>query len=100
MGRPCNCSIGGIPAGLIGADPAVPGATGLGAPFPPAPGATGTLFAGIPLRVGGADAPFDGAIGAVTFGLCAGIPGPLGAPGAPGARATGLTPEAGAIPDA
>jgi hypothetical protein len=38
-------------------------------------GFTGTLFAGIPLAVGGAEAPTLGALGVVTFGLFAGAPG-------------------------
>src|SRR4051812_28429011 len=106
IGRPWSWSIGGMPpvvevvdaappplpaaeaAGLaVPGAPGVtcvfgPGATGIGAlPAPPAPlgGITfgGTLFAGTPPLVGGALAPTLGALGGVTFGLFAGIPGAL-----------------------
>src|SRR5689334_13546802 len=56
-----------LPAGAAG-DWRWPGVTIL------APGAE-TLLAGAPLAVGGALAPTLGALGVVTFGFCAGIPG-------------------------
>src|SRR5829696_2618027 len=54
-----------------------PGAIGAFAPAPPpaAPAGFGTLLAGMPVRVGGALAPISGALGVVTFGLLAAMPG-------------------------
>src|SRR5687768_6744716 len=83
IGRPWSWSMGGM---LLPAPPPdVPAAGGLTppgrfelgfAPVAPAPpGRGGTVFAGRPAPVGGADAPTAGALGGVTFGLFAPTPG-------------------------
>src|SRR5687768_3422632 len=85
IGRPWSWSIGGmvLPAPPpVGAPPAgglaAPGRFELGLAPPgaaPPPGRGGTMFAGRPAPVGGAEAPTVGALGGVTFGLFAPTPG-------------------------
>src|SRR5688572_15802848 len=84
IGRPCSWSMGGKVL-AVAPPPETPGAAGLAAPGrlelgrapgAPAPaGRGGTWFAGRPAPVGGADAPTDGALGGVAFGLFAPTPG-------------------------
>jgi hypothetical protein len=95
IGRPWSWSIGGMFAPAAGAPPPdTPGVAGLAAPgrlddagFAPGtpglapgvdvapPGRGGTMFAGRPAPVGGAEPPTVGALGGVTFGLFAPTPG-------------------------
>src|SRR5689334_20941267 len=104
IGRPWSWSMAGIAVAVAGAAPAADGIDlppvgiipGLAAGMPgraPGAGATGTLLAGIPAAVGGADCPTVGALGVVSPGLFAGIPGAAADPCAVGRCGLGVPPD-------